>query len=165
MATHSKKNSVAAAYSLAISSMLLICVISRRLALAILVSCWDLLEGERNSDNDRQLLTLAFTSRYHWQHVGGPREFAISDWMVARAYATGGHAGPALEWALLAQAATPDDSPSWMKASMLEGIARAHKTAGDIQRMNTYKLLATEELALETNENDASLIRAQIEEL
>lgn len=137
----------------------------RKLAAQTFNQCWELLEAERTADNDRELLTVAFTSRYHWLQVGGPREFAISDWMVSRAFAAGGQAAPAIEWAERAESSTPQDSPAWMKASMLEGLARAHKTAGDTDSMNHFKALAIEALTLETDENDAALIRAQIEEL
>lgn len=137
----------------------------RAVAVQTFNRCWDLLEGARSPESDRELLMCAFTSRYHWLKVGGPRQFAIADWMVSRAYATAGQGALAIEWAELAQAQTAETEPAWMRASMYEGLARAHKAAGNTAERERYRELATETLAAETTEEDAVHIRTQIEEL
>lgn len=137
----------------------------RAIAVQTFNRCWDLLEGDRSAEADRELVMCAFTSRYHWLQVGGPRQFAISDWMVSRAYATTGQGALSIAWAELAQAQTADSEPAWMRASMFEGLARAHKAAGNTAELDRYRELAINTLAEETNEQDAVHIRTQIGEL
>lgn len=137
----------------------------RGIAVATFNRCWDLIEGQRTPENDRELLMLAFTSRYHWLQVGGAREFAIADWLVSRAFATTGHGALAIEWAEAAQAQDREEFPAWMKASMFEGLARAYKVAGNEHQMRYYLDQAIAALALEPNPHEVDIIRTQIEEL
>ena len=45
---------------------------------------WELIELDtRTPEQDRQLLALVFTSRYHWGWVGGDEEAMVGDWLIA----------------------------------------------------------------------------------
>ena len=56
----------------------------RSIAVSTYNACWDLLESARSAEDDRNLLSLAFTSRYHWLQTGGATQWAMADWMVSR---------------------------------------------------------------------------------
>jgi hypothetical protein len=139
------------------------------IAVATFNQSQDLLHAQRTSDEDRELLTSAFTSRHHWQAIGGPEEHAIADWLVSRAAAATGHAAMALQFAeaSLKHGASDDDTdyPAWLRASLMEGLARAHWCAGNIQQRDECIGQARALLTLETDAADAALIEAQIAEL
>jgi hypothetical protein len=137
----------------------------RAVAVKTFNRCWEILEAPRSAESDAELLTTAHTSRFHWLIAGGAREAAIADWMVSRAYSHVDEPSLAVVWAEAAMAGAPEDSPAWMKASLYEGLARAYKTANDTERFEHNRSAALAALALEEDEQDAALIRAQIEEL
>jgi hypothetical protein len=96
--------------------------------------CWELLEQpERTGDDDVELLTLAFTSKYHWAFVAGPKETMIGNWMISRAAAAVGEGHLSLTYARLAlDAAQGPDVEEWLVASTAEGMARAYAASGDL---------------------------------
>lgn len=136
---------------------------ARRLAAAAYNTCWDLLEQAPGDARDRDLVASAFASRLHWSGVGGPQEFAVADWMVSRACAATGNPRLALLYAEAALAQAEEGFPHWLKASLNEGLARAQKSAG----LSPEAAIAAAhyELALETDEEDATFIRSQLAEL
>jgi len=139
------------------------------IAVATFNQSQDLLHMQRSADEDRALLTAAFASRHHWHAIGGPEEFAIADWLVSRAAAATGHVELALQFATAAlDHGSQDDEteyPSWLQASLLEGLARAHRAAGNLEARDEYIARARAMLVLETDAADAALIEAQIAEL
>jgi len=126
--------------------------------------CWDLLDKDSLTGTDEiELLTAAFTSRYHWYAVGDERQRIISDWMVSRAAATVGDGPLAVRFAQLADGARyGSDQPAWLHASVLEGLARAYAANGDSVQRNQYVALAEAELAKEQDPEDAAVIAAQL---
>ncbi len=49
---------------------------------------WDyLVKRPRNANAQRVMLNLAHAAAYHWSQVGTPRNQAVSDWQISRAYA------------------------------------------------------------------------------
>jgi hypothetical protein len=102
--------------------------------------CWELLEQpERSIDEDHLLLTLAFTSKYHWSFVAGSKETTIGNWMIARAAAAIGEGHLALTYAKLADdAAQGPDVEDWLVASTAEGVARAYAASGDIESRDEW---------------------------
>jgi hypothetical protein len=128
-------------------------------------AAWTLLESDRSAQQDRELLTLAFASRYHWAIVGGPAEAVISDWMVSRCCAAVGEPALAVRFAEAALAGLGDDAPAWLRASVHEGMARACAAAGNTAGRETHVVLAQQAIALETDAEDRALILAQIANL
>lgn len=136
-----------------------------RLAAQTFNKCWDLLEGESSPETNRELLTNAYASRYHWHQVGGAEPLAIADWMVSRAYVANGEAVLALTYAQHAENQIRETFPAWLKASLYEGVARAHKAAADEANTNLYIEHARQALKHEADPDNATLIRNQLEEL
>lgn len=135
----------------------------RALAVSAYNGCWDLLERPgRTESEDLDLLELAFASRHHWRAAGGPKELAISDWMVARCLAEVGDGPLSLRFANLAAAEQPADAPAWMRASMLEGLARAHAACGDQRSRDEAVALARAALAEERDDEERELIASQL---
>ena len=134
----------------------------RAIAISTYGDCWDLLESVRSAEEDRNLMTLAFTSRYHWLKAGGPTEWVISDWMVSRCAAAVGEGSLSVTFAKSALAGVADDSPAWLRASMYEGMARACVAIGDLEGKVQHIAQARRELATEDSQEDRQLIESQI---
>lgn len=127
--------------------------------------CWDLLGRSLDQGEKRDLVGYALTSRYHWQQIGGAQQLAIADWMASRAYAAVGQPTLAVDYALASLKHGDVDFPSWLKASLNEGVARAYSSVGDHKMRDMYVGRALTELEKESDAEDAALIRSQIEEL
>ena len=85
------------------------------------------MESTRNADDDVELLTAAFSSRFHWLSVGAIEQWITSDWMVARAAAATGDGELSLRFAERAHRAAQENAvPDWLVASTAEGVARAY---------------------------------------
>ncbi len=136
----------------------------RTVAAATHNRCWDLLEASQRDDrDDAELLTAAFTSRYHWYAVGDDEQKVIADWMVSRAAATTGDGRIAVAFGERAIGRVGGgEHPAWLKASLHEGMARAFAAAGDAERRQEHLDLAVAELAAETDDEDRQLIEEQI---
>jgi len=127
--------------------------------------CWELLDTERTVEDDHDLIENALTSRFHWKSAGGAREMAIADWMVSRAFAAIGYPKLSLEFANSAFDQIRTDFPHWLKASLHEGLARAHAANGDRKNSGEEIFSAIAELEFEEDDEDADMIRKQISEL
>lgn len=127
--------------------------------------CWEYLGRTLHDYEKRDLVGFALTSRYHWQHAGGPRELAIADWMASRAFAAVGLPSTAIDFALTSLNHGYEEFPAWLKASLYEGVARAYASASDRSRRDEYVSLALAELDKESDAEDAELVRGQIAEL
>jgi hypothetical protein len=97
------------------------------MAAAAFNRCWELLETPgRSNDQDRELLTAAFASRYHWASIGDAEQLITSDWIVSRAAAAVGEAELSVTYATLANDAAEGAAVTdWSLASTAEGLARA----------------------------------------
>jgi hypothetical protein len=138
----------------------------RELAIQLFNRCWELLESTRDSDDDVELLTAAFGSRFHWLIAGGPEQWIVSDWMVARATAVLGHGALAILFAQRAHsAAQENESPDWLVASTAEGVARAYAALGDVEQFNHWFALATRLVNVIADPEDQSLIASQLSDL
>jgi hypothetical protein len=104
----------------------------RRLGARFFNEVWSLLNMEdRSRDQDMQMVHLAHASRAHWQFAGGPREWVVGEWQVARVYAAIGRGEAAVihATAALQRLGSGDDGP-FLAASAHEGMARALRAAG-----------------------------------
>lgn len=134
----------------------------RSVAVSTYNGCWDLLESARSVEDDRNLLSLAFTSRYHWLQVGNATQSATADWMVSRCAAAIGEGPLSKTFAKSALASVPGDAPAWMRASMHEGMARACVAIGDDDGRVQHIAQARQALATEQSEENRELIESQI---
>jgi len=137
----------------------------RALASSTYNQCWDLLETDRSPEQDLDLLTLALTSRYHWQQVEGAQEHAIADWMASRCAAAIDQPGLALAFAQTSTKHDASEFAPWLAASLLEGQARAWAATGNLRERDRLIKLARAYLADEPDEGNRDLIEAQIREL
>jgi hypothetical protein len=134
----------------------------RALASAAFNASWKLLERERTEKEDLELLEVALTSRHHWRHEGGRQQLAIADWMVSRCFAELGDGALALRFARLALAEEPPEAPAWLRASLLEGIARAHAANGEWVASDDAAARAALVLTEEGEAQSRALIEAQL---
>jgi hypothetical protein len=138
----------------------------RELAVQLYNRCWELLETPRDERDDVELLTAAFSSRYHWLSGGASEQWIVSDWMVARAAAAVGNGELALLFAKRAHgAAQESESPDWLEASTAEGVARAYAALGDAEEFNHWSALATRLIGAIADPEDQSLIASQLADL
>lgn len=134
----------------------------RSIAVSTYNDCWNLLESVRSAEDDRNLLSLAFTSRYHWLKAGGAMQWAIADWMVSRCAAAVGEGSLSMNFALSALAGVADDSPAWLRASIHEGMARACVAIGDLEGKVQHIAQARKILTTEQSQEDRELIESQL---
>jgi hypothetical protein len=124
------------------------------------------LESTRNADDDVELLTAAFSSRFHWLSVGAIEQWITSDWMVARAAAATGDGELSLRFAERAHRAAQENAvPDWLVASTAEGVARAFAVTGDVEAFNNWSALAARLIEVIADPEDKALIASQLAEL
>ena len=128
-------------------------------------ACWGLLAAERTDADDAELMAAAFESRRCWQIAGGSQEHAVADWMVSRAAAATGNPRLALTFAWASLEHDGTTFPEWLKASLLEGLARAMVAGGATEDAERVIRRAREILAAEPDREDAAVIEQQIAEL
>jgi len=135
----------------------------RAFAIAAFNGAWELIDQEtRTPDQDRQMLTLACTSRWHWSHVGTAEHLVVADWQVAHVASLIGYSTLALQFAQAAyDRARNEDLPVWLQASTAEGLARAHAAAGDRESYERYAAEARE-LLPQVGDDDRGLIESQL---
>jgi hypothetical protein len=136
----------------------------REAAVATYQRCWELLElPVRSHDDNVELLTNAFASRFHWGHVGGPQQLIIGDWMISRAAATVAQGHLAVWFAVRADSAAHDaDVPDWLRASTAEGVARAYGAFGDAPRRDLWIIKAQGLVDAIVDERERELIASQL---
>ena len=124
------------------------------------------MESTRNADDDVELLTAAFSSRFHWLSVGAIEQWITSDWMVARAAAATGDGELSLRFAERAHRAAQENAvPDWLVASTAEGVARAFAVTGDVEAFNNWSALAARLVEVIADPEDKALIASQLAEL
>ena len=139
----------------------------RTVAAATFNRCWELLETNgRTSEQDHELLTAAFASRYHWSSIGDVDQLITSDWMVSRAAAAVGEAALAVTFATLAHDAAEGASVTdWLLASTAEGLARAFLAAGELERSREWARRAQQLVEVIADEESREVIAGQLADL
>jgi hypothetical protein len=135
----------------------------RQLAVAAYNATWELLEKERTPEEDLELLDTAFASRHHWRHESGASQLALGDWMISRCFAALGDGQMAVRFAESSLALQPADAAAWLRASLLEGLARAHAANRDRAARDLAVARSAAELALESDAEDRALIQGQLD--
>jgi len=128
--------------------------------------CWELLETPAEQRDAVELLTTAFSARYHWLIAGAAEQWIVSDWMVARAAAALGNGDLSLLFARRAHSAAQEgENPDWLVASAAEGVARAYATLGDVEEFNHWSALAARLVGAIADPEDRELIASQLAEI
>jgi hypothetical protein len=138
----------------------------RSLAARYYNAAWELIDlAERTPEQDRDMVTRAFTSRQHWIEAGGGDEnLAVSDWQVAHAASLAGWSDIALAFARSAvERAERADAPTWLQASTHEGLARAHAAGGDRTAYEQEAQRCRDLLAQVDDEEDRALVESQLD--
>ena len=125
---------------------------------------WELIEqADRSPDDDAEMLRRAFASRWHWSFVGGAEQLATGDWQIAHVASLLGFGQLAQVYAQRAfDACEREGWGDWMRASMLEGMARAAAAAGDAAGHAKYYALATDAVAAIAEDEERAVIASQL---
>lgn len=120
----------------------------RKLGAGINGEVWELLgKAERSTEDDRRMVHAAHASHYHWLHAGTVTHAQRGEWLIARVYATLGHADSALRHArhcLELTIAHDDKMEDFDHAYAHEGLARAQAVAGEQEEAAVLKAKARE---------------------
>jgi hypothetical protein len=137
----------------------------RKIAKQCFNGTWDLLDKKnRTPEEDRQMLLLAHTSRYHWAFVGNASNLVVGEWQISRVYASLKQAEPSLLFAKSALDLCIKNKLSDLLPSAYEGMARGYATANDNQQARDYIAKARKELELIKDKEDRKLFADQISE-
>ena len=138
--------------------------VRRELAVALCNEAWALIDmPERTPEQDRWMLVTACAAALHWEAVGTDQHRAVSDWQIAHVASLLGYGQLALAHATAAfDRAGKAGAPAWLRASVLEGLARAHAAAGHKAERDAYVRRATEGLDAIVEPGERDLIEGQI---
>ncbi len=128
---------------------------------------WELLETEnRTDDQDAELLSAAFASRWHWQHAGGVEQLALGDHQIAKSAAVVGLGDLSARFARRAwNVAEVHQWTDWKRAAMAEGMARACVAQGDDAGRDHWFAVARDALATVADAEDREVVESQLVEL
>ena len=137
------------------------------LAGALFNRSWELLDlgDQRTPEQDDELLTVAFASKFHWTRVQGvtAENLAIADNQVARAACAAGLGDVAVAYAERALTRTTAEGwDDWRLASAHEIRARAAAAAGDVGARDEHLAKAREVAASIDDAEDRAVIEGQI---
>jgi hypothetical protein len=139
----------------------------RALAIGYFNAAWDLIDAAaRTPAQDQEMLSIAMASRQHWVEAEDSAEnLIVADWQVAHAASLAGLSDTALSFARSAvdRAADNDtDLPTWLKASVHEGMARAHACAGDAVGYEREAAVTRKLLDAVDDADDRELVAGQL---
>jgi hypothetical protein len=139
----------------------------RALAIGYFNAAWDLIDAEsRTPDQDLAMLSLALASRQHWIEAEGTAEnLIVADWQVAHVASLARLADTALRFAQSAVSRVDENGesmPFWLKASVHEGMARAHATARDRDGFEREAAITRELLESVDDADDRELVAGQL---
>lgn len=139
----------------------------RQVAVTLFNRTWELLDQEsRSSAEEAEMLTAAFTSRYHWRQVGESLQFCISDWQVSRVAAVLGYPDLAAEYGRRSlETASRAHLGPFYEGYAHEALARAARLGGNRQLKSTHLDLAFEQLAQIDEASERDLLAPDLEEL
>ena len=123
-------------------------------------------EAVDSGENPAWGVELAATSLNLWRRVGTAQNLAIGCWLYSRALAKAGAGALSLEVAknMLHQLDAVEEPADWLKASALEGYARALLAASD-ERFAQARTDAQAAVAAISDEKARALIGGQLADL
>ena len=136
----------------------------REMAVRCFNEVWALLDNAmRTADDDLMMVHLAHASRAHWQRAGGPREWAIGEWQIARVYATLGRGEPALYHAQAGLALTAGGAVGdFLAGCAQEVMARACRAAGREAEAKHHHAMAVTIATSLTDAEERELLEADL---
>jgi hypothetical protein len=136
----------------------------RQMAVECFNRAWELIEAEeRSPDQDREMLVLACTSRFHWGIVGNDEQWMVGDWQIAHVASLLGLGDLAMRHAPAAlDVCRANDWSDWRLASALEGMARASAAVGDTAGRDRFAAEARRVLDTIEDKEDRELIASQL---
>lgn len=139
----------------------------RSMAVQLFNRTWELLEdANRTPAQDREMLGAAFGSHYHWARVGDARNFAISDWQVARVLAQIGEAELAQKFADMAlRRAVDDNLGPFLVGCGHEVLARVANLKGDEHARDNHLARADDLLSVIDDPEERDLLKADLDTL
>ncbi len=139
----------------------------RHLAVDLFNETWrHLSTATRTELDDLDMLGTALTSRYHWRQVGGPLQFAVSDWQVSRALAALGEPALARRFGQASLAWCRDhDLPAFYLGYAHEALARAAALANDPQERDRHLKAAHAQAELVTDPEERRLLIDDLDSL
>ncbi len=138
----------------------------RKIAVECFNKTWDYLEKRDRTPNDnRSMLNVAHSSRYHWSFVGKAPNFAIGDWQISRVYSALNQPELAKHFAKTAIQTCQKNNLSGLLASAYEGMARAYAVAKEYRSAREFIDRARHQLRSQvTQEEDLKTYSDQIDE-
>jgi len=139
----------------------------RKIARECFNETWNYLDmKDRAEDDERRMLHLAHTSRFHWSFVGKAENLAVGDWQISRVYANLNQPQLALHFAKSALGICRENNLSGTLISAFEGMARAYATAKDSESARDFIKKAREQLDKTTglDDEDKKIYSEQIHE-
>jgi hypothetical protein len=139
----------------------------RRVAVAQFNRTWELLDkAERTAEEDAEMLTAAFTSRYHWRQIGKAENFTVSDWQISRVAAVLGLPDLAERYGRSSlEAASMANLGPFFIGYGHEALARAARLAGNRDDAARHLSAAQELLEQITDPKERNLLAPDLEEL
>lgn len=116
----------------------------RKFAVDCFNQTWALLDkSERSKEEDLRMIRTAHASRYHWDEIGEPVNFARGDWQIARVYAVLGFGVMAYKYAKSCLTICEKENlGDFDLAFAYEALARACAVSGDAAQLEGYISLA-----------------------
>lgn len=118
----------------------------RRIGVFLFNHVWDLMEKKnRTREENAEMIRDVHAMRFHWGEAGTPKNFAVSEWQIARVYSLLGMPESAIYHAKKSLAyvkAGHRDFEDYHLPSSYEGLARAYAAGGNRTNAMKYKALA-----------------------
>lgn len=139
----------------------------RKLAVSLFNRTWELLDQDaRSYEEDAEILTAAFTSRFHWLQVGEDKNFSISDWQVSRVASVLGYADLAAEYGQRSlETASRARLGPFYEGYAHEALARAARLAGNRDLNRKHLDIAYDLLQQIEEGSERELLASDLEEL
>lgn len=128
---------------------------------------WRLLDtGDRNADQDDELLAAALTQRFLWYRVGTPRNRAIADWQVSRVASVLGLADLARRFAHNSlRIAIDEELGPFVAGYAYEALARSAALIDDRNAVMTHLEAARAQLDEVSDPEERELLAADLDAL
>ena len=141
----------------------------RKIGVFLFNHVWDLMEKKnRTREEDAEMIRDVQAMGFHWGEAGTPKNFAVSEWQIARVYSLLGMPESALYHAKRSLAyvkAGGSEFEDFHLPSAYEGLARAYSTAGDARNAKRYARLADRFAEKIKNSEDRKMIVDQIQSI
>ena len=119
---------------------------------------WEYLDcTDRTDGDDREMLTHAAASWYHWRQVGDAKNLSISDWQMSRVLSVLGSAELARSFGEACLETSAELAPFYVGMAH-EAIARAAAAGGDTAAKDEHVKAAQEILASLTDDEEAKIL-------